>query len=548
MSRSPAHFSTSPLAEQGETSGALPLVATLIGLALIAGFGAMSFIATHDVRTIALAGIGVIVCAGLWLAVQRLHLSLEHAVFPILLVLLCSAYSLFFPISTVPDEGYHFMHAYSFANRMLPDAADDFMRSEDLAFLMDTSLSGGRVNHGRIDASTVDDLRWDALAQKFELTGDGLPETTYPDLEYAFNPSADLPQVRLPAAAGILLARLLDLGAIPLFYLGRFTNLLAISLVIALAIRLAPFGKTPLMVVSLLPISLQQFGSYSYDGPIIALAFLFLALVLRAIQAERMSIPLAVSMLLVGSLLTPAKVIYAVLLLAVLMIPNDRFPNKSVALAFKALVIVVPLALALLNRGSHIEGLADLEGPLSASSYVRRWNTNLGGYEYGRFYSLSDFLENPLLLVYILSKSAISSLGLYVGSAVGSLLGNMEASIALPAHLWIPLALLAIAAILAPEGDDFQPTLPQRLMLLAVAVLTIGGSMAAMLLGCTFKGESIIKGVQGRYFLPALPYLLLGLRPKIPRPPAETPFALVSLLASATFVVLGHIAMVVIST
>ena len=38
--------------------------------------------------------------------------------------------------------------------------------------------------------------------------------------------------------------------------------------------------------------------------------------------------------------------------------------------------------------------------------------------------------------------------------------------------------------------------------------------MAALLFSWTFTTDNVIYGVQGRYFIPFLPWLLLGLRPK----------------------------------
>lgn len=542
MSKAPAHFAAAEAAAPS-SNGRIELVALLASIAAVLAFGAAMFLSAHDARILLITFAGVAVCLLLWFVTERLGARLERVAFPALLVILGCCYSLFFPISTVPDEGYHFMHAYAYANTLIPGASLDEMRADDLEFLMDESLSGGSIDHGRLDASTVDDLRWDALVENFDLVADDASLVAFEDLKYDHNPSVDLPQVRAPAAAGILLARTLGLGTIPLFYLGRLTNLLCVALLIALAVNLAPIARTPMMATALLPITLQQISSYSYDGPLIGLSFLFFALAMRACLGEdRLSPQLAAGILVTGCLLAPGKVIYGALLVLVVLIPAERFPSKAMKVVFCLAAILLPIYLATSGRGDHIAALAEGIG------MDRRWNTNLGAYEYGTFYSLSDFIADPPLLVLIMANSVRSSLGLYVGSAVGSLLGNMEASIALPALLWIPLVLVLIVSALRAGDDILVPTPAQRALLVLVAGAVIAGSMAAMLLGCTFQGEMVIKGVQGRYFLPVLPCLLLALRPSRPTLPDGTAFALVSLLSCSTFVVLEYIAMVIITT
>ncbi|MBQ9059423.1 MAG: DUF2142 domain-containing protein [Atopobiaceae bacterium] len=501
-----------------------------------------------------IAGLGLIITllAGLGALISNNnHRIVEGVIFPAVMLITATVYALFFPISTVPDEGYHFMHAYTYANYVYPGRELDNIRVVDLAFLEDESLSGGEIINGRLNPSTVDDVRWDALVEKNVLVTDNHGETKYEDLQWAINLSTDLPQVRLPAAAGIILARAVGLGPIPLFYLGRLFTLIYSAILIIAAVKITPIGKNPMMATALLPITLQQLASYSYDGPIIGLSFLYFALIMRICARESyLSAAEGAGLFLVGALLAPCKVVYSALLLLALFIPKKRFTSRAHEIAFKASAIVLPFAVGLLMRQAQINSLTGvqyLERPTGLPQN-RRWNANLNEYEYGTFYSLIDFVDNPLQFVYIMGNSLISSMGLYVGSAVGSLLGNMEASIALPHYMWIPLVLILALTIFGDSYDNLYPSMVQRGIFVLVSVLVVSATMAAMLFGYTFSGETIIKGVQGRYFLQIMPFLLLAFRPQRPRFPIALDASLCIILSSASFVVLNYIATVIIMT
>ncbi len=64
---------------------------------------------------------------------------------------------------------------------------------------------------------------------------------------------ANVPQQRVPAAMGIVLAKLLGLGAVPLYYLGELFNLIYVGTLITLAISITPVGKNIFQTIALLP-------------------------------------------------------------------------------------------------------------------------------------------------------------------------------------------------------------------------------------------------------------------------------------------------------
>ena len=78
------------------------------------------------------------------------------------------------------------------------------------------------------------------------------------------------------------MGRILGLSAMLTFQLGRIFNLLVFILLIRLAIGVTPYWKNLFGALGLLPITLQQAASASYDAIINGLVFLSIAKTLRS--------------------------------------------------------------------------------------------------------------------------------------------------------------------------------------------------------------------------------------------------------------------------
>ena len=85
----------------------------------------------------------------------------------------------------------------------------------------------------------------------------------------------------LPGAVGMVLARLLGFGALGCLYGGRIVNLLAYTLLCALALAKAERYRPAFAAIMLLPMSLFMGASLSYDATLLGCYYLMLALLTR---------------------------------------------------------------------------------------------------------------------------------------------------------------------------------------------------------------------------------------------------------------------------
>lgn len=295
----------------------------------------------------------------------------------------------------------------------------------------------------------------------------------------------------LPQAVGLRLGTLLHFSALADFYLARIFNLIASVLLVALAIRISPFGKILFLLIGLLPMTLQQFASLSYDGLNIALCFLFIAYVLKlsAQTDELLRTREVVALFVLGLLAFNAKLGYVGLALLVFLIPTTRFTTPlrywlhSVGyVAVQAAVFrVVSRFLASGNSGSqgiagvnaHQQTILVINSPLHFLNLV-----------YSTIYTdIQFFFETTLFKPGWLNES-------------------------LPA-LWYGFLVVGMVMFVRNEEEEALLSRRQRFIVLGVFLVNFFALFYAMYAGWTKVGAKRISGVQGRYLLAFFPLLLL---------------------------------------
>ncbi len=414
------------------------------------------------------------------------------------LLLFGAAFSVLLPPFASPDEQAHCATAYRYANVLLGEASlNEQPIEKSIGFVT------YRVAFRAGDAAVFDSLgtreysfdrfyRPVFFAPAASNGGAVVRETiVYPYAVTGY----------IATACGFFVARLLNLSAVPMLYLARFFNLALCAGLIALAVSRAKAMRRVLLVIALFPMTLNLISSLSADAPAIALGLLAFAELTRLFPAGK---PLRAADLwplaLLFALLCPLKIHFAPLSLSVLALGKKRFASaKSYLLG--ALLVLLPCALfcALAN-------LTSFAGVLSGT----------GGY-HGDGYSVAFLFTNPGEALAMIARSFVRQLPALALCMPGHLLGQL--TVALPSYYFTLLYLLLVFA--AAFRADGEPGLPARARWLfpSLAALVVLASYCIMLVWWTPPGSNIVEGVQGRYFLPALPFglaLLCGRRPALP--------------------------------
>lgn len=143
---------------------------------------------------------------------------------------------------------------------------------------IDLSLYKGR------QSNAIDSSSFDSIIQNYALFENG---KWTPFNEFSFSVSSENVSAKIGSIVGLQIGLFFGLGAYPVFYMGRIGSALVFCFCAFQAYRIAPKGKSVIVFVSLLPMTLHLAASYSYDSGIIAYSLLVFACLMRGFLESR---------------------------------------------------------------------------------------------------------------------------------------------------------------------------------------------------------------------------------------------------------------------
>lgn len=414
-------------------------------------------------------------------------LSLEIIVCFFVLIL-GIAFSVVFPPFSIPDETAHYRSVYSISNALLLRGTDAVMRADDLSFLEAAYQNGGYISQEYYQ-SLIGNLRL-FIEDPSLIDTDRVAPFSFAGVK--------IPHVYLASAVGFSISQIAGFSTIVSIYFARFFNLAVYIVLLFIAIRNIPQGKRILSVVALLPMTIHQVASLSYDATILGMAFLLLALILKAISEERrISRKEAIAIVVISCLLAPCKVVYSLISLLALFISNDKFESRLQGIVFKVLVFGLSILYICLTSLFSISLIAENQAPEEGM----------------RGYALSSIAERPGWFINLFINTCFERSDFLLFSMLGYWLGSFQEGLQLPIAFFMPfLFILLLAAIRNRKEYPLRPAI--RISMLAIFVCVFLLTTLTMFLAFTKIGFEVIDGVQGRYFLPVLPLLLFGLMGK----------------------------------
>lgn len=433
--------------------------------------------------TLGMAGLTVL---GGWLIWKK---SWElHRVFVVMAGVCGIFYMFVMPPFTAPDEDAHYATVYYYSDKLLGQNA---LTNKGMTIVRTCDVEYQEKEHREPSIGSYDAV-WN-----------GLFSVNHSDKMQSYN-KGPLNSVSwalyVPQILGVTLARILHLGNIPLLFLGRFFALLFYVALCSLAIKKMPFGKLALFVVALLPMPMEEAASLSYDCVINAVSFFFIAnsldLVYRREKVEKKD---WIVMILLAFFVLSGKIIYILLAGLGILIPAEKFPKPVLKWVYTGAVFAGGAAAVLASR------LGALVNYLSRETYVAAAFETEG-------YTFQYLLAHPDRALKVFFKTWKEYGDDYLFTAIGKKPGwmNMEVSDLLIVGF---LILLLVAAIRVKDEPVFLDA-KAKIVMGICCVLIASGVVMAMWIAWTPLDSDLVMGVQGRYFLPIFPLLLMLLRSK----------------------------------
>ncbi|MBR0465550.1 DUF2142 domain-containing protein [Candidatus Saccharibacteria bacterium] len=385
------------------------------------------------------------------------------------------------PVSRAPDGESHFFRVYEITEGQI---------------ISDTSENG--YDRGSYQASNIEIVRdfkennvtYYDVADNLFTQADNNNRTFIKTSASSYNPISYAPHV-----IGMGIGKVLHLPFLITAYLAKLFNCIACIIILYLCIKFLPFLKEFVFFIAFLPITMQAMTSLSADGFITVIAIALVSFVLYATYSlrSRFTKKHYAIILLLCAILSVSKVVYALLCFLLFTIPKERFggsKKKIISIfAIGGICIVILASWLLLS--------ASLSGEVDPTN--------------------RDILtSNPLLYLSILLKSISTHFYLYLNGTLGGFLEWFNITLS-PLYLFPSTIIFAFMCKKVHSNYSVSKSLKilSIFILITVALLTF----TTMYTQWTKPGETLIDGVQGRYFLPVLlliPLAFTGKNKKLP--------------------------------
>ncbi|WP_020063186.1 DUF2142 domain-containing protein [Bacillus sp. 123MFChir2] len=391
------------------------------------------------------------------------------------------------PLFEATDENFHFAKSYdiSLGNFLstkqgdqvgvhLPENIDDMPRPNQFETTYGLLANGERYDRAKSEA-------WDkyVFANKTQFVEQ--PTTAvYTPIPY------------IPQALGLFIGNVLGLKAFNALMLGRIFNLIAYIALTAMAIQIIPRLKNTLAFLAAFPLFVSLAASFSADGILMGLSYLFIAIMLQKLMCSEND-----------TLRAKEFIIPTLLLIFIVLCKFTYWPLSFLILAFlgrglfrtKIQGIISFLMLA------GIPGLIMSVWNLFVMKFVGTINPNPK--------------INPVEQLKFMFGHPVEAMKTFFGTFESgmSMWLNMLNQVGWVTHLMsgiviISLVGLVMTAIFDHTEDKFKFRNLDYMIFILTSISIMGLVMLSLYLTWSEVGAEFISGLQGRYFLPILPIVL----------------------------------------
>lgn len=310
------------------------------------------------------------------------------------------------------------------------------------------------------------------------------PARTYPTTLY------------MVSSVGFLIGRIFNMNGIFAIYLARMLNFIVFLIAGYYSIKMIPFGKKILGIIMFFPMTLQQAVSVSADSILNSLSFLYIAYTFYLYKlSKKIDIKQKIIYVIVSILISISKIAYVPLTAISALFLFSKKEDRKSRIIFVGVTIIISVISAL---GWYKFSTCYPE-VTSHKIYIEQNNVNATE-------QVKALIHNPGNFIMALKQALLE--GLYLDTTIGSNLGWLN--IGVPnLVIYIFIMLLIIAPFL--DENEIELKRSEKIWTNLIALGTYMVVILAMYVTWTDVGSQVIKGVQGRYFIPIISLPLLTL-------------------------------------
>ena len=377
-------------------------------------------------------------------------------------------YVLALPVGRAPDEESHFFRVYELSTgHLVSDVTDEgkigSTESANIEIIRD--FKENNVTYGEI----IDNL--DLYPNE--------EETFVRTSAYSYNIFSYLPHV-----IGMLIGRLFNSPLLISAYLVKLFNLISCILILYFSIKFIPFLEKIIFFAAFLPVTMQAMASLSPDGLTIALSIALISFVLYSIYTLKdiFSKKQLCLLFFLCLFLSMSKIAYAPLCLLLFSIPKERFGDikRKILTIFAMGIIVFIILLTWIIVAPSLQSNGDSSAQISL------------------------ILTNPFKYLAIIIRSISSNASLYISGFLG---GYLEWFNIVLSPIYIYSFFIIFILLCNKENQLYTITKSFKIISIFVSIFITLLIFTTMFVEWTKVGETVIDGVQGRYFIPIILFI-----------------------------------------
>lgn len=381
------------------------------------------------------------------------------------------------PILRAHDELYHWFRSYELSTGHFVTGLEDGVEGTEMPGSV-ISIFPGWTNVTYSDVLEKSNIKIDK-----EDTGilDSATSAVYCFIQY------------VPQAIGIIISRIFTNRMLIIAYCARLSNLIISILIMYKAIKLMPFGKKILFMPMLIPIFMESIATVSPDALTTSISFLYIAYILNIVfnEEKRVGKKEKIYLLVLSIIVALCKIVYLPLVGLMLIIPKEKFEGENYKDKYKNIVIIGMIAV-----------IANLVWLGISSKYLSLFREGDSSYQ------VSAIFKNPIKYLQILLYSIDLNGMSYIRTLFGGQLGWDEV---VNLNSIIPYTLFIMCIVITIIDNDIKQKFDKKQLIIIgfVVAMIIGLIFTSLYVQWTAVGQTSIAGVQGRYFIPILPLVML---------------------------------------
>lgn len=402
-------------------------------------------------------------------------------VFVITATILGVIYLFLSPVFTGSDEHNHYYRIYEITDGILVTPTDKVVGSQMPKSLSETFIEGSGNN------TTI---KYENIREMLNIPLNRTNKVQYGNLwTDSYNNTALYSPVQyLPQVIGFSIGKLFDFGPYLIGMLGRVFNLIFYVILGYFALKLIPKAKMFYLLILLSPNMLQCATTLSADAFTNIIFLLLIALLFKICYFEdKIDKRKKILLFSLCILISLCKIVYLPIVFLILLINTDKFKkgNKE-KIIFSTITIILSVIVGLIWMNCT-NGVFEI-------AYDKT--------EFQKEFIFNNVINYVIIFVRTFANYIIKYIEcLFVGTTM------YHSQLNMPAFISFFYVILVMIALLKDKVKN-KFNIQARVIIGFVGIIIIGLISTAIYIQCTAQyysiGNSIIEGIQGRYFIPII--------------------------------------------